>query len=438
MFTRLCLSLALLLPIPAWSQVPFAAGGGDRMTTPPPVSGEALPTEVGAEAKSNYVRGGFTFTPAYGNDVEGEIGATAVNDFSYSFFPSIEIDKVTPRMHLTMTYSPSLTIYQRTSAANQSGQGVMMNFQYRLSPHVAVMLEDGFQKTGNVFNQQDALSGPPVSGSPTPPLTGAVDLIADLLANQANAQLTYQYRRNEMVGVGGTYTNLDYLQPTEALGLYNSNTSGGQAFYSHRMARRHYLGATYQYSKTLAYPPNSVTALQSDSYLLFYTVFLKPTLSLSFSGGPQLYKISQFALPTYSSSSPALTANLGWQGLHTNFVASYARAVTSGSGLAGVFQSNSAYASARWKVARTWSLQAVASYTINKDISPSYFPTSSGGHRTLGAVWAQHQLSEHFAVEFRYTNLQQQYSGIPALRNASNVSRGSVSLSYNFSRPLGG
>ena len=76
---------------------------------------------------------------------------------------------------------------------------------------------------------------------------------------------------------------------------------------------------------------------------------------------------------------------MGWQGLHTNFVASYARAVTSGSGLAGVFQSNSAYVSARWKLARTWSLQAVASYTINKDISPSYFPSSSGGHRTFGS-----------------------------------------------------
>ena len=197
------------------------------MATPPPVSGEALPTGVGSEARSNYLRGGFTFTTAYGNDVEGQIGAPAVNDFSYSFFPSIEIDKVTPRMHLIMTYSPSLTIYQRTSAANQSGQGVTMNFQYRLSPHVAVTLQDNLQKTGNVFNDQDALSEPPVSGLPMPPLTGAVDLIADLLANQANAELAYQFRRNEMVGLGGTYTNLDYLQPTEALGLYDSNDERG-------------------------------------------------------------------------------------------------------------------------------------------------------------------------------------------------------------------
>ena len=80
-------------------------------------------------------------------------------------------------------------------------------------------------------------------------LTGAVDLVADLLANRANAQLTYQYRRNDMFGVGGSYTTLDYLQANEALGLYDSNTSGGQAFYSHRMARKHYVGATYQYEK---------------------------------------------------------------------------------------------------------------------------------------------------------------------------------------------
>jgi len=428
----------LLLPIPASSQVPFAAGGGDRMATPPPINGEALPTRVESEVRSNYLRGGLSFTTAYGNDVEGLIGATAVNDFSYSFFPSIELDKITPRFHITTNYSPSLTIYQRTSAANQSGQGLMTTLQYRLSPHAAITLQDNLQKTGNIFNQQDTLVAPPVSDTPMPPLTGAVDLIADLLANQANVELTHQFRRNDMVGVGGSYTTLDYLQSTEALGLYNSNAAGGQGFFNHRFARRHYIGVTYQYSKTLAYPPQSVINLQTNSYLLFYTVYLKPTVSASISVGPQFYSIRQFGLPTYSSSSPVLLANTGWQGLHTNFVASYARAVTSGSGLAGVYQSNSAYLSGRWKLARTWSLQAVASYTINKNISPSYFPSSEGGHRTLGAIWAQHQLSEHLAVEFRYTNLQQRYNDIPALRNASNVSRGSVSLSYNFSRPLGG
>ena len=41
-------------------------------------------------------------------------------------------------------------------------------------------------------------------------------------------------------------------------------------------------------------------------------------------------------------------------------------------------------------------------------------------------------------MEFGYTNLHQKYSGIPAIRNAPNINRGSVSFTYSFSRPLGG
>ena len=59
-----------------------------------------------------------------------------------------------------------------------------------------------------------------------------------------------------MIGHGGTYTNLDFLEPTQVPGLYDSNSSGGSAFYSHRLPRNRYIGATYQYSKILAYPPN--------------------------------------------------------------------------------------------------------------------------------------------------------------------------------------
>jgi hypothetical protein len=438
MFTRVCLSIALLVPMSAWSQVPFAAGGGDQMRTPPPVSGDAYPTEVGSTARSNYLRGGFALTTAYGNDVVGQVGVAPVNDFSYSFFPTIELDKTASRMHLMLTYSPSITIYQQTSSENQSAQGLMVNFQYRLSPHVSVTLRDNLQKTANVFNQQDALSGPPVSGSPQPPITGAVDLVADLLGNQANAELTYQFSRNAMVGLGGTYSNLDYLQPTQVPGLYNSNTSGGQVFYCHRLSRNHYVGASYQYSKTLAYPPNASSQLQTNTVFLFYTVYLKPNLSLSFTGGPQHFDISQTALPTYSSWSPTLTASISWQEARTNFAASYARSVTGGGGLVGVFQSNTADVSARWRLARTWSLGAIASYASNEDLSPSSFLSTQGGHRNLEAVSLQRQLNERFRVEFGYTNVHQKFTGIPAIVNAPNVNRGFVSLSYNFSRPLGG
>ena len=61
MFKRVVLSLALYLAAPAWSQVSTTYGGvdlttTDQMQTPAPVSGQAYPAAVGAEARSNYLQ----------------------------------------------------------------------------------------------------------------------------------------------------------------------------------------------------------------------------------------------------------------------------------------------------------------------------------------------------------------------------------------------
>ena len=67
MLTRICLSLALLVAMPGWSQVEPSATGPppssqDAMQTPPPVSGESYPTATGSEARSNYLRAGFSLS----------------------------------------------------------------------------------------------------------------------------------------------------------------------------------------------------------------------------------------------------------------------------------------------------------------------------------------------------------------------------------------
>jgi len=407
------------------------------MLTPPPVSSDAYPTGVGSETRSNYLRGGLAFTTAYGNDVVGEVLANPVSDVSYSFFPSIELDKSVSRMHLFLTYAPGLTIFQRTSSENQVDQAALLNFEYRVSPHITFNARDSLQKTANVFNQSDSLSGGPVSGLPQVPVTGTLDLVADLLGNSANTELTYQFRRNAMVGVQGSYSILEYLQPTQVPGLYNSNSKSGQGFYAHRLTRRHYIGATYQYALTLAYPPNEHTKLETNTVFLFYTMFLGPRFTLSFSGGPQRYDISQTALPTYASWSPAVTASVGRQAAHSNFAFNYSRAVTGGGGLVGVFQSNSASATARWKLTRAWAIGAAAGYSIDKDVTPATYLSSEGGHRIIGTISVQHELTDHLRMEFGYNSAHQKYSGIQAISNNPNINRVSFSLSYNFLRPVG-
>ena len=81
-------------------------------------------------------------------------------------------------------------------------------------------------------------------------------------------------------------------------GLSDSSSRGGSAFYNHRLSKMHYIGATYQYQMFLAYPTVGQSETQTQSMFLFYTVYFKPTLSVSFFGGPQYSNTQQFGVPT--------------------------------------------------------------------------------------------------------------------------------------------
>src|SRR5271165_168414 len=271
MFARVCLGLQLLVAISAWSQADTnaietgsEAADQAQMLTPPPVSGEAYSTAVGSETRSNYLRAGWTMTTAYSNNVLGEVGANPISDISYSLWPSIAIDKSTSRLNFMLNYSPGFTIYQRTSVLNQTDQNVASDFQYRLSPHVTANFRESFLKSSNIFNQPDPLSAVVVSGSAQPSSVAVVAAAANQLSNMTNAELTYQFSRNGMIGAAGTFTNLHYLDPTEVPGLYDSNSGGGTAFYNHRLSEKHYIGASYQYSKILTYPENAQIETQTN------------------------------------------------------------------------------------------------------------------------------------------------------------------------------
>jgi hypothetical protein len=442
MSTRVCLSLALLVAMPAWSQVPIdslgaGTGSPDQMQTPPPVSADSYPTAVGGSRRSNYLRAGLVFSTAYTDNVLGT-GGNPVSDVVYTISPTIALDKTAERLHWVLTYSPGFTFYQHTSSRNQSDQNVAVDFQYRLSPHITVSLRDTLIKTSNPFSQSESLTGSPISGSGQPPLVNVIGPVANQLGNIATAEVTYQFSRNGMIGGQGTFTNLTFLNQSEVTGLYDSTSTTGSAFYSYRLSRGQYMGVTYRYSRILAYPINAQTDLQSNTIFGFYTIYLNPNFSLSVTGGPQHFEISQAPLPSYGSWSPSITGSMGWRGQHATFALSYTRVVTGGGGLVGAFQANIASTSVHLQTGRTWSLGASSSYSSNKTVSPSSFLSTEGGHSIFGTVSVQHQLSERLQLEFGYTRAHQSYSGIPVISNAPNTDRGFVSISYSLSRPLGG
>lgn len=239
-----------------------------------------------------------------------------------------------------------------------------------------------------------------------------------------------------MLGASGTFNNLHYLDPSEVPGLYDSSSSGGAAFYSHRLSKRHYLGGHYQYSKTLAYPLNTVSTVQTNAIVLFYTLYVTPTFSISVSGGPQHYQLSQFGLTPQRSWSPTVTTSVGWQGRHTNVSGSYSHTVFGGGGLVGVFKSDVFNTFGRWQFARYWNLGATGGYGNNRNVTPSAFLSTEGGHSIWVTATVNRQLTERLTVGAGYTRLQENYGFIQS-NHGANTDREFVTVSYHFQKPLG-
>ena len=450
MCRRLCLSLTLLVAIPLWSQVDpngtdAATNAADeaRMLTPPPVSGQAYPTASASESRSNYLDYGVTFSTAYSDNVLGGISANPISDVSYSVWPTIALDETTPRLHTMLSYSPGFTFYHRTSSRNEADQNASIDFQYRLSPHVTFSARDSFQKSSNVFNQPDLASAGAVSGGAQGANFSVIAPIANRLSNSGNVGITYQFAANAMVGAGGTFTNLHYPTPAEVPGLFDSSSQGGLVFYSLRLSKMHYIGATYQYQRLMSYPTGGLSETQTHSVVFFYTLYPTSRFSISLFGGPQhsdtvlpLLPPLQLLLSPVRAWTPAAGASISWQGRLNSLAISYSHLISGGGGLVGAVQMSSASASIRQQITRSLTGSLAVAYAQN-DVLGSALLRANNGHTVSGTASLQQQFGQHLALQLGYTRLHQSYSGVPVLSLTPDTNREFVSVSYQFSRPLG-
>ena len=463
MSKQITFALILWASLPLWSQqestqplqpVPAMVGAdrnaapaetynpdtsGDRMITPPPVSGQTYPVVLASEERSNYLRAGVSFTSAYTDNAVGAVNGHPLSDISNSVFPMVVLDETTPRRHFLLTYAPGFTFYQRMSAQNSANQNGVIEFEYRLSPHVTFSARDSFQKTSSVFNQPpDLTSTGVVSGGAQGANFSIIAPIADQLNNIGNLGISYQFALNDMIGASGTFSNLHYPNQTQVPGLYDSSSQGGLVFYSRRVAKGQYIGATYQHQRLLAYPTAGVNETQTHAALLFYT--FSPTssrFSISLFGGPQHSETVQSAeLLPIKSWTPAAGGSLGWQGRLNSFALSYTHIVSSSGGLIGAVKQDSATASAKQRITKTLSASVTGGYAQNNVLGgPPGGATN--GHSISGTASLQQQIGQHLGVQLGYTRVHQSYGNIEVISPTPDTNREFVSIAYQFSRPLG-
>jgi hypothetical protein len=451
----------------AWAQV--VPSGESTMLVPPPVSDSGYPTGVGAEKRSNFFHLGVTFRTGYIDNLYSGASSGTISETTYSIFPTIEFDQTTYRHDFSVVYKPGFTFYHPSSALNEVDQSATGTYDFRITPHVAIRAADTFLKTSTSFNPA-SIGSVSLSG----PAPAIITPFASLLTNSADGVLSYQFSPTSMIGLSGDVFILRYPNLNQVPGLYDSNEGGGGFFYNYRLTGTQYLGANYRYERITVSPTGAKFKTQTDTIFFFYTIYLQQHLSLSVSGGPQYYEITQtgtlppgsaasagmtnpvwrwsqmrladprqvesspVTTPTTSAWTPAVAASMGWQERHTNFVAGYARTVTSGRGLVGTFTSNSASATGRWQMLQKWTSGAGISYSSYKTVDALLVSSTEGGHSLATSVTLEHPIGQHFYTSFGYDHLHQSYGGIPVISANPNSNRISGSISWQFVRPLGG
>jgi hypothetical protein len=393
-------------------------------------------TNFTSETESNVLQLGATTTWTYSNNVVS--GSTPVADGSFSFWPNIAVDRTTERSHYSLAYSPGLTIYQSTGNLNQGSQNVDLTGQYRLSPYLSVAMSEVYTRSSNVLNQPNPLTAVTVAGSVPTSLQAIVPPVADQSSNNSNAQITYQCGETCIIGAGGGYNSLSFVNPAQSVGLFDSSGATASAFYSRRLRDRYFVGASYVYQGYSSYPSDSQTTgnAHTDTQLAFgfVTIYFSRTLSLSLAAGPQHVVATQTPFGQASSWTPMVMTSLGWQGSRTTLSASYSRSVSGAGGLNGIFQTNSGAVSGRWQINQLWSAGVSGSYAVFNNLTPWFGYSSPGGHTVVATAAVQRTLTERLTAQAGFSWVQQSYSA-PYV-SYPNTSRVFVSVSYHFSRPL--
>jgi hypothetical protein len=420
---------------------PSASGGegaideDSPMLLSPEVSGSFYPSSVASQARSNFLSGGVLFTTAYYDNLLTGETAKPVNAESYSIFPTIRLDQTTSRTHGSLAYSPGFSFYEPVTALNQVNQNAIADFQYRVTPRTTFSVQDFFEQNSSTFGEPYTFAGATISGSND---VGAPILIVPFLGqvvNSASATVGYQFSRNGMIGGEGSYSVFDYSGQTQETGLYNSGTAGGSGFFSRRLTKNQFIGATYRYYRTVTAPVAATTQTQSGS--VFYTIAFPNRLSLSLSGGPVYEVTTLTGVPSTNTWGPGGTASIGWQRSRTNLVVSYSRAITSGQGFLGAYTADIANLSAQYQITRRLTAGLSGSYSNVTNDTPLLAPNTPTGHTLFGRASLQYAISEHMDVVAEYNRLHQSYGGIAEIANDPNADRVSVSLNYRFMRPLG-
>jgi len=415
------------------------------------VTSLALSSEL---ERTNYWTGGIAAGATYDDNIlSSPSGSTG--GASFSLMPFIAIDQSRARMHANLSYAAGFVANQHLAPQTSYAHNLGAEFDYRLSPHVDLRMQDHFSVTTNFYDQL-ALE-PVTSGTGTlqQPNQSVITPLARQISNLADAEITYQFSPGDMVGASATFYNLTFrdIPAGTTLDLLDTQTQKISAFYSHRLTTRNWAGVTYSYQH-LSFDP-AVQDANTSSFLLFDTMYLTRKLTFSVFAGPEVSEVDSNVVtfppgvvsdvpPIFAVTSPvserrtlvAGGATLSWRDQRNSVQAGVSRQVNDGGGILGVVELNTADLAWRRRISQFTTLSLAAVYGDNTALGALV-----GGPAQLQAASAsvslEHQLRHSLMVTLGYARDYQRESGIVSPPADVDHNRGWITVSYSFTRPIG-
>jgi hypothetical protein len=223
--------------------------------------------------------------------------------------------------------------------------------------------------------------------------------------------------------------------------LTNTRTATGSAFWLHGLFGRDWAGVSYRFQR-VTFDPNGETLVQS--IMALDTIDLPGRFTISGFVGPE-YSDNQGVDPAsglaihFSDWSLAGGAEVGWQWEHTSVAAGYSRQTSSGGGVLGAVQFQGVHGEVRQQLLPGWAVGVGASYGNNHSLTVPSAGTAGKINSATVAASLERNLGKSLGLRMGYEHDFQEQIGVadPTLQGTAHRNRFSVTLGYQWARPLG-
>ena len=425
------------------SQAPEDETSGTLPQFPALLGGPKLSVALRSESeRSNYLRAGVNVGATYDDNALLTPHNTLGNT-TFSVFPNISLEQTRSRMSWKLGYAAGLTVNQRLSNRNQGSHDLNFDSQFRLSPHVNLRVAEEFSLTSGAFNAVNGAGVGTGNGGPNPNLLTPLSLQR---SSSTVVQANYHFALNDMLGANGSFYDLHFSDPPKGVTLTNTRTASGSAFWLHGFGRD-WAGVDYRFERVTFAPSanNAGGETRLHSILAVDTINLPNRFTVTGFLGPE-YSENQGLISggsetsaTFSEWSVAGGVEAGWQKDHTSVATGYSRRISDGGGVLGVVRLQGLHGEVRQQLRPGWAVGVGGSYGHNNSLT---VPTAGSAERINSAsigVALERNLGKSLGLHVGYAHdFQEQFgSADAAQQGAAHRNRFSVTLGYQWSRPLG-